>query len=103
MVNRGEVWWVDHPRHGRRPYLVWTRQSAIPVLSRITAVPLTRTIRGAPSELPLDEDDGMPSECVASFDNVATMSKALFTEHICTLNGERLAEACRTMARATGC
>ena len=51
VVNRGEVWWAEHPDAGRRPYLVLTRQAAIPVLNRVLAVPATRTVRGIPTEV----------------------------------------------------
>src|SRR5712691_1678469 len=78
VVNRGEVWWAEHPEAGRRPYLILTRQGAIPVLSRILAVPATRTMRGIPTEVVLDEDDGMPGRSALSFDNVVTMPKSLF-------------------------
>jgi mRNA-degrading endonuclease toxin of MazEF toxin-antitoxin module len=44
----------------RRPYLVLTRQAAIPVLTSVVVVALTRTRRALPTELPFDEDDGLP-------------------------------------------
>src|SRR5206468_11945317 len=83
VVNRGEVWWAEHPAAARRPYLSLTRQGAIPVLHRVLAAPATRTIRGIPTEVELDEDDGMPQRCALSLDNVLTMPKSLFTERIC--------------------
>ena len=49
--RRGEVWWGEHEEFGRRPYLVMTRDVAIGVLDRVTVVPLTRTIRGIPTEV----------------------------------------------------
>lgn len=102
-MSRGEVWWAEHPEAGRRPFLVLTREAAIPVLRRVVAVPATRTIRGIPTEVILDEDDGMPARCALSFDNVTTLPKALLTERICRLSVERLAESCRALAVATGC
>jgi mRNA interferase MazF len=102
-VKRGEVWWVEHPTEGRRPHLVISRQSAIGIMQRILVVPATRTIRGAPSELALDEDDGMPAECVLTFDNITHLPKSMFVERICTLRGERLAEVCHAIERTTGC
>jgi mRNA interferase MazF len=101
-VNRGDVWWVA-TRTGRRPYLILTRQHAIPLLRRLHAVPATTVIRGVSSELLLDEDDGMPRECVLAFDNLEHVPKSRFLNHICTITGERLDEACRTLAIATGC
>ncbi len=97
------MWWGEDPDAGRRPFLILTRESAIPVLQRLVAVPATRTIRGAPTEVILDEDDGMPDRCALSFDSVTTVPKALLTERICRLRVDRLAEVCRTLEIATGC
>ena len=102
-MNRGEVWWVEHPDAGRRPFLILTRQTAVPVLSRVVAVPTTRIIRGIPSEVVLDTDDGMPDRCVLNFDNLTTVPKSLLTERICRLSVDRLAEACRALLASTGC
>jgi mRNA interferase MazF len=101
MVNRGEIWWAEHPDAGRRPYLVLTRQAAIAVLDRVLAVPATRTIRDIPTEVKLDEDDGMPQSCALSFDNITTMPKALLTERISRLSVAKLDEACRALRAAT--
>ncbi len=103
MVNRGEIWWAEHPDTGRRPFLVLTRQAAIPVLDRVLAVPTTRTIRDIPTELLLDEDDGMPERCALSFDNITTMPKALFSERITKLPVEKLEAVCRALSAATAC
>jgi mRNA interferase MazF len=103
VVNRGEVWWAEHPDAGRRPYLVLTRQGAISVLNRVLAVPATRTIRGIPTEVVLDQDDGMPQPCALSFDNVVTMPQSLFTERICRLGVDRLDRVCRALRTAAGC
>jgi mRNA interferase MazF len=102
-MNRGEVWWVEDPELGRRPYLVLTRQSAIDVLNAVLSVPASRTIRGAPSEIKLDRDDGMPEECALSFDNIATIPKGFFVERICRLSVTKLELVCRVVAIATGC
>ncbi len=103
MVARGEVWWVEHPEAGRRPFLVLTRQAAIPVLAAVLAVPATRTIRGIPTEVALDRADGMPGECALSLDNVTLMPKGLFRTRIARLSIERMAEVCRALALAAGC
>ena len=103
MVNRGEVWWAEHPEAGRRPFFVLTREAAIPVLQRVLAVPATRTVRGLPTEVVLGEDDGMPQRCALSFDNVTTMPKGVFTERICRLGLERLVEVCGALRAASGC
>ena len=103
MVNRGEVWWVEAPSEKRRPYLVVTRQGAIPVLNTLIAVPATRRVRGIPTEVALDEADGMPEPCALSFDNIATIPKAWMVECICRLGPERLHDVCRVLSIATAC
>jgi mRNA interferase MazF len=102
-VTRGEVWWGDHPDAERRPYLILTREAAVPVLGRLVVVPATKRMRGIPTEVRLDEDDGMPSESVLSLDNVTTIPKAFLTERICRLPIERMHQVCAALGIATGC
>lgn len=64
---------VDLAADKRRPDIVLTRQAAIPGLSSVVVVTLTRSIRGLPTEVGFDEDDGLSAPCVASFDNVETL------------------------------
>lgn len=103
MVARGEVWWYEHPESGRRPYLILTRSEAVPVLNQLLGVPATRTIRGIPTEVALDEADGMPSACVLTLDNISLIRKALCTGYITTLSPVRLAEICQALSAATAC
>jgi mRNA-degrading endonuclease toxin of MazEF toxin-antitoxin module len=65
-VNRGEVWWIEHPEAGRRPACVLTRQAAIAVLNSVLVAPATRTVRGIPTEVALTRQDGMPEDCALS-------------------------------------
>ena len=97
------MWWVEEPNAIRRPYLVLARQTGIPALNTVIALPATRTVREIPTELVLDEDDGMPQACALSFDNVANIPKVFFRERITRLSVERMTEACRALAVATVC
>ena len=91
------------PEVGRRPFLVVTRNAAIPVLNSVLAVPITRTARGIPTELKLGLDDGLPVECAASFDNLRVVPKAYLVRRQCTLEPARLVEACRALRIAADC
>ena len=102
-MNRGEVWWLEHPEAGRRPACILTRQTAIPALRSVLVVPATRTVRGIPTEVPLGRADGMPEDCALSFDNLTTVPKALLTERITRLNPAKLGELCVALNVATGC
>jgi mRNA interferase MazF len=103
VVARGEIWWVEHPDAGRRPFLVLTRQAAVPVLHAILAVPATRTVRRIPTEVVLDAGDGMPEECALSLDTLTSVPKELFRERITRLSVDRMGEVCRALAVASGC
>lgn len=102
-MNRGEIWWLEHPDAGRRPACVLTRQAAIPVLSSVLVAPATRMVRGIPSEVALGREDGMPVECALRFDNLATVPKSLLTERITALAPDRLDELCTALGVAAGC
>ena len=103
VPQRGQVWWAEIEHISRRPFLVMTRSAAIPVLTSVLAAPVTRTIRGIPTELPLSPADGMPTDCVASFDNLRVVPKANLVDHICTLQPARRAEACAALQAAVDC
>ncbi len=103
MVARGEVWWYEHPGAGRRPFVILTRQAAVPVLNQVMAVPCTRTRRGIPTEVDLDQQDGMPAPCVASLDNVQLIRPALCSERITTLGPEQMRAICAALHLAIDC
>lgn len=102
-MNRGEVWWVQGPAGARRPYLVLTRAAAIPLLHSVIAVPATRTIRGIPTEVELDQGDGMPDACALSLDNLTLVPKQLFERRICTLRDARVRAVCAALSEAVEC
>jgi mRNA interferase MazF len=102
-VRRGDVWWAEAPDVGRRPFLVLTRDAAIPVLRSVVVAPITRTVRGIPTELALDVEDGMPQVCAASFDNLRTVPKAALVERITNVPVPRLPELCRAARAAIDC
>ena len=67
------------------------------------SAPATRTIRGIPTELRLGPDDGMPTDCVVSFDNLRVVPKAYLVDQICALRPPRFAEACAAIQAAIDC
>ena len=73
------------------------------MLNQVVAVPATRTVRGIPTEVPLDDTDGMPARCVLSADNVTVIRPALCTERITRLSAVRLAEVCEALRVAIAC
>lgn len=101
--QRGEVWWGEIEDVGRRPFLVMTRSAAIPVLHNLLAAPVSHTVRGIPTEVRLGLDDGMPSDCAASFDNLRVVPKAYLVDRVCTLDPVRMVEVCHALRAAVDC
>jgi mRNA interferase MazF len=92
-MRRGEVWWGEFPAPiGRRPVVLLSRDSAYRVRSAATVAPVTRTIRNIPVEVALDENDGLPSRCVANLDDIATIPKTLIRRRIAVLSAEKMQE-----------
>jgi mRNA interferase MazF len=75
----------------------------IPLLTQVLAAPATTVVRGIPTEVSLDEDDGMPLSCVLSLDNVTVIRRALLTDRVTRLGPERMDEVCRALRTATAC
>ena len=92
-VKRGEVRWYRFAKPDkRRPVLVLTRTSATSYLAELTIAPITSTVRGIPSEVPLGTADGMPRECAVNLDHLQTVSKARIGTLVTTLPPERMDE-----------
>jgi mRNA interferase MazF len=69
-IARGDVRLYSFTaRDKKRPVLVLTRDSAIGYLSTVTVAPITTTIRGVPSEVVLNEDNGMKAPCAVNLHN----------------------------------
>lgn len=69
---------------------------------RSAGAPLA-TRRGIPTEVLLDEDNGMPGPCALSLDNTVLMPKVFFVELQCRLGLPKMAEVCNALRVATGC
>ena len=98
---QGDIWWAE-AEDRRRPVLVVTRDEAIPVLTRILVAPVTRSVRGIPSELPLEPDDGLPHSCAASFDNLQPIRKSFLTGRLGSI-GNRRHEICAALEALADC
>ena len=102
MVARGDVWWGETPQEKGRPFLVVSRDSANAVMQRVLVAPVTRRVRGLPSELTLTSDEGLPAESVASFDDLRPFPKAMLVRRLGAL-GPRQHEICRAAGAALDC
>lgn len=87
----------------KRPVLVLTRDSAISYLSTVTVAPITSSIRGVPSEVLLNEEDGMKTTCVVNLHNAITISKQRLGKRVGRLGPERMTDICVALRFALGC
>jgi len=82
---------------------VLTRNSAIAYLSTVTVAPVTSTIRGVPSEVVLNEDDGMKGSCRVNLHNTITVSQGRLGKRLARLNSLRMNEICAALRFSLGC
>ena len=91
------------PPDKKRPVLVLTRNSAISYLSTVTIAPITSTIRGVPSEVVLNEDDGMKAPCAVNLHNAITVSQNRLGRRVAQLSLLRMREVCSALRFSLGC
>jgi mRNA interferase MazF len=103
-LGRGEVRLCRFPPPDKqRPVLVLTRDNAIRHLSTVTVAPITSTVRGVPSEVILDIEDGMKGRCAVNLHNAVTISQARLGRRISDLSSTRMEQVCAALGFALGC
>ena len=88
---------------GRRPVLVLSRDAVLEALHRPLVAPLTTRERNVPTEVALDEGDGVPRPCVVSLDNVQPLGRSLLVQRITRLRPERMQQVCAALSIAVEC
>jgi mRNA interferase MazF len=81
-----------------RPVLVLTRELVRPRLTTVTVAPITTTIRGLSTEVPVDVANGLSRPSVVSCDNVTTIPTEALRDQIGVLLDDQepqLSEAIR--------
>jgi mRNA interferase MazF len=103
-IARGDVRLYQFaPPDKKRPVVVLTRNSAIGYLSTVTVAPITSTIRGVPSEVILDEEDGMNAPCAVNLHNAVTVSQERLGKRLAHLRSTRMNEVCAALRFSLGC
>lgn len=102
VVARGELWWLETPDEKGRPVLVVSRDEANHVMRCVMVAPVTRTLRSVPSQLPVGPSEGLPTESVANFDDLAAVPKAMLVRWLGAL-GPRTHELCERLLAMAGC
>jgi mRNA interferase MazF len=72
-----------------RPVLVLTRELVRAHLTTVTVAPITTTIRGLSTEVPVDVANGLAGPSVVSCDNIATIPAAALGRQVGVLLGHQ--------------
>ncbi|MGW9158552.1 MULTISPECIES: type II toxin-antitoxin system PemK/MazF family toxin [unclassified Microbacterium] len=56
-----------------RPVVILTRDAARPAMTKVTVAPITSTMKGLSSEVPVGPTNGLDHECAVSIDNLITI------------------------------
>ena len=59
-----------------RPVVVLTRELVRPHMARVTVAPITTTVRGLSTEVPVGPANGLDHACVVSCDNIVTVPRS---------------------------
>ena len=103
-IARGDVRLYNFaPPDKTRPVVVLTRDSAIAYLTTVTVAPITSAIRGVPSEVVLNEEDGMKTSCAVNLHNAVTVSRDRLGKRVARLSSIRMNEVCAALRFSLGC
>jgi mRNA interferase MazF len=103
-IARGDVrLYSFSPPDKQRPVVVLTRESSISRLSRVTVAPITSSQRGVPSEVTLNEDDGLKGPCAVNLHNLVTVSRENLGKRVAQLSPKRMSEICAALRFSLGC
>jgi mRNA interferase MazF len=102
-IEWGDVRFVEFGRPDKtRPVLVLTRSSALPYLSAVTVAPITRTVRGIPTEVLLGTEEGLKIPSAANLDSLQTVSKRRVGRYLGALSLARRTEVREALLFALG-
>ncbi len=102
-MKQFEIWWANlPPPAGRSPVLLLSRNDAYEYLSKFIVAEITTTIREIPVEVRLGRREGLPSSCVANFDNIRTAARQWLDSRAGALPRSRQMEAKRALGYALG-
>ena len=91
------------PPDKRRPVLVLSRSVALRHLRTAIVAPITSTIHGLPSEVPVGVEDGLKGPSVVNLDHIYTVPQAELRRWLGRLETSRMSAVCRAANVALGC
>ena len=99
--RRGQVWLADLDK--RRPVVILTRDPLGRYLPSVIAAPVTSTVRGLSTEVPVGPEDGVPLPSVVNLDNIQLVAKETLVRRVGEVRGPTMSAICRAVSIAVGC
>jgi mRNA interferase MazF len=99
--RRGEVWLADLDKV--RPVIVMTRDPMGRLLHGVLVVPVTSTVRGISTEVPLGPDDDIHAASVANLDNLQLVARSRLVRRVGRVRVTTMGALCEAFAAATAC
>ena len=84
----------------RRPAVILTSPTRLSLLTWVSVAPITTTIRGLSSEVPVGRRNGLDHESVISCDNITTVRKDAVQDTIGLLFDDQEPELARAISDA---
>ena len=99
--RRGEVWLADLDK--TRPVIVLTRDPMGRLLNAVIVAPVTSTVRGVSTEVPVGSDDGILHPSVANLDNVQLVARDRLRRRVGRARPATMAAVCEALSVAVDC
>ena len=99
--RRGEVWLADLDK--ARPVIMLTRDPMGQLLNAVIVAPVTSTVRGISTEVPVGSEDGVRHPSVANLDNVQLVARERFRRRVGRARPATMAALCSALSVAVDC
>jgi mRNA interferase MazF len=83
-----------------RPVVVLTREAARGAMTKVTVAPITSTVKGLSSEVPVGPSNGLDHQGAVSLDNVVTVPVSLLGRTLGHLSAEQEGQLARAVVLA---
>lgn len=103
-LSRGEIWLLHRPRPDkRRPVVVLSRPSLIPLLHTVTVAAVTSTLRGSPTEVELGVAEGLKGPSCINLCNLFTVHQGELRTFVGSVGAAKMQQICEALKIAVAC
>ncbi len=99
--RRGEVWLAELDKI--RPVVVMTRDPMGRLLNAVLVAPVTSTVRGVSTEVPVGAQDGIRRSSVANVDNLQLVARDRLVRQVGRARTSTMNSLCTALAIAVDC